>query len=335
MYRFFSLFLAAILFAVPASARELVAVGHAETYTAVFEDTLVDIAPAHNLGYVELLAANPGVDPWLPGEGTEILLPKRHLLPSATQKGIVINLGDMRMYRFDDKGTFLGTHPLGIGREGLATPTGQTKVTRKKAGPTWTPTARMREEDPELPEVVPPGPDNPLGTHALYLDWPTYLIHGTSKPNGVGRRVSSGCIRMYPEDIKTVFNATPVGTEVTVVREPVKIQWVDGMLYVEAHPEEIQADEIEYEGEIKTYILPEMFLDRLQKKAGGAYNKINWERVQTIIRERRGIPVAVLDLEGEDTKDAGKQCSDSEEEPFLPNVEDMVPQYNSSVPFNS
>lgn len=313
------LFLAFIICLLPCStmAKNLVAVGHQETHTAAYEDTLIDLAPIHDLGYVELLAANPGVDPWLPGKGTEIILPKQHLLPDAPHKGILINLGDMRMYRFDNAGKFLGTHPLGIGREGLNTPRGETKIIRKTEGPTWRPTARMREEDPDLPAVVPPGPDNPLGSHALYLDWPTYLIHGTSKPNGVGRRVSSGCIRMYPDDIKTVFQASPIGTNVHVIHQAVKLQWMDGMLYVEAHPEDVQADELEYDGKIKTYILPEGFLDRLQKKSGAAFDRINWETVQTVLRERRGIPVSVLDIEGNGEIITTKQCQDNDETPFI------------------
>ena len=154
-----------------------------------------------------MVAANPGIDPWVPGEGTEINLPTVHLMPDladADPEGIVVNLAEMRLYFFEKPGGVPQSFPIGIGRDGLNTPTGTTEVVAKRKNPTWRPTKRMRDEDPELPEVVPPGEDNPLGTRALYLGWPQYLIHGTNKPHGVGRRVSSGCVRLYPEDVETV-----------------------------------------------------------------------------------------------------------------------------------
>ena len=176
------------------------------SYRAAYEDTLLEVARRFKLGYVEMVAANPGTDPWLPGEGTEVVLPTVHLLPDAAREGIVINLADMRLYYFPEPNGPPRSYPIGIGRDGLTTPLGTTEVVRKRKDPTWHPTARMREEDPELAEVVPPGPDNPLGSRAMYLGWPTYLIHGTNKPWGIGRRSSSGCIRMYPEDAEELFD---------------------------------------------------------------------------------------------------------------------------------
>jgi lipoprotein-anchoring transpeptidase ErfK/SrfK len=180
-----------------------------------YENTLVRIARKHNVGLDELQLANPGVDIWLPGEATPIYLPTMSILPTTPRAGIVLNLPAMRLFYFDEStdGMSVTTHPVGIGREGWATPTGQTTVTDKVVAPAWYPPASVRAEhealgDP-LPSVVPPGPDNPLGDYALDLEMPGYLIHGTNKPAGVGMRVSHGCIRLYPEDIEALFDRVP------------------------------------------------------------------------------------------------------------------------------
>ena len=204
--------------------------GEEKIYVATQEDTLVHIARAQEMGFVEMRAANPNVDPWIPGNGTEVILPKRHILPDAPHEGIVINLPEMRLYAFVNGDQEPSTFPIGIGREGLETPLGTTTVVRKAEGPSWRPTARMRREDPSLPAVVEAGPENPLGTHALYLGWPTYALHGTNKPYGIGRRISSGCIRLYPENITQLFEMIPVGTKVTVVNQPIKLAWIDDIL---------------------------------------------------------------------------------------------------------
>ena len=175
------------------------------TYRAAYQDTLPELARKFGLGYVEMVAANPGTDPWLPGEGTDIVLPTVHLMPDARPEGIIINLADMRLYFFEKPDAPPRSYPIGIGRDGLTTPTGTTEIVRKTKDPIWHPTERMRSENPELPEAVPPGPDNPMGARAMYMGWPLYAIHGTNKPWGVGRRVSSGCIRMIP---RTPNNST-------------------------------------------------------------------------------------------------------------------------------
>ena len=281
-------------------------IGDLETIRAKYEDTLLQIGRDHNLGYVEMVAANPNVDVILPGKGTKIILPKRHLIPDAPQSGIVINLAEMRMYDFATDPENPKTYPLGIGRDGLNTPLGVTKVTRKKDGPSWRPTPRMRKEDPELPAVVEPGPDNPLGTHALYLGWPAYLIHGTHKPLGVGRRVSSGCIRMYPEDIVQVFDDIPVGTRVNVIKQPIKMAWIDDMLYLEAHAEDELADSFEDIGEIKEYRVPETLFSDLSDIAGDSKDRLDWKKIREAVKYRQGFPVAILldaPVENEITED--------------------------------
>lgn len=285
-------------------------IGDEEVITAKFEDTILELGRKYNLGYVEMVAANPGIDPWLPGDGTKIILPKRHLLPDAPREGIVINLAEMRLYNYLHDTNHPITHPLGIGRDGLNTPLGVTKIVRKKEGPTWRPTERMRREKPELPVAVPPGEDNPLGTHALYLGWPQYLIHGTHKPLGVGRRVSSGCIRMYPEDIITTFADVPVGTKVTVIKQPVKLGWIDGMLYLEAHAEDELADSYEDIGTIKEYRVPETLFKDLATAAGDQKSRLDWQKIREAVKSRTGMPVAILKSSGnnqEVTEDILKQ----------------------------
>ncbi|HEX6144374.1 MAG TPA: L,D-transpeptidase family protein [Geminicoccaceae bacterium] len=262
------------------------------SYTASYEDTLLDVARRFNLGYVEMVAANPGTDPWLPGAGTEVVLPTVHLVPDVEPEGIVINLADMRLYYFDPDGEPPVSYPIGIGRDGLGTPTGTTEIVRKQVDPTWRPTPRMREEKPELPPEVPPGPDNPLGNRAMYLGWPAYLVHGTNKPWGIGRRVSSGCIRMYPEDILELFEKVEVGTKVTVVDAPVKLGWIDGELYMEAHPTQEQSDQIEAKGTFEP-ILPGSVVDQVQAVAGDQLGRLDWSRIRKAAVERRGYPIRI------------------------------------------
>ncbi len=267
-------------------------IGKMRVHEAAYEDTLVDLARKENLGYVEMRAANPDVDPWLPGAGTKLVVPGEHLLPEGPREGILINLPDMRLYYFPQKDGAPLSWPIGIGADGLATPTGSTTVVRKMAGPSWRPTAEKRARDPEVPEVVGPGPDNPLGAYALYLGWPAYLIHGTNKPWGVGRRVSSGCIRMYPEGIEDVFSRVSPGTKVTVVNQPVKMAFKGGELFMEAHPTLVQADAVEARGRFFPEV-PEGFLKHVLSVAGDAAVRLDWPTVRQVVRERRGYPVQV------------------------------------------
>jgi L,D-transpeptidase ErfK/SrfK len=268
-------------------------VGEIKQHTAIYEDTFVQLARDNNLGFVELRSANPHVDPWMPGAGTEIVLPTQHLLPKAPRRGIVINLPEQRLYYFGDGTGAPVTHPIGVGREGLSTPLGTTKIVRKKIGPIWRPTPRMRAEDPKLPEEIGPGRDNPMGTHAMYLGWAEYAIHGTNKPYGIGRRSSSGCIRMYPEDIVTMFDLVPEGTQVTVVDQPVKAAWIGDELYMEAHPSMDQAFDAEENGSVSTYEFTGDDMAQVMSEAGQYAGMIDWDIVRAAIRERRGIPILI------------------------------------------
>jgi len=268
--------------------------GNRETtsYRATYDDTLLEVARRFDLGYVEMVAANPGTDPWVPGEGTNVVLPTVHLMPNAAPEGIIINLADMRLYYFAEPGGPMQSFPIGIGRDGLKTPIGSTTITGKRKDPSWRPTARMRAEDPELPEVVPAGPDNPLGNRAMYLGWPQYLIHGTNKPLGIGRRVSSGCIRMYPEDVEYLFEQIGVGTKVTVVDQPIKLSWIDDALYIEAHPTQAQSDQIEASGSFEP-LLDSKVVDQVLAAAGDKAPSLDWSRIRQATIERRGYPIQI------------------------------------------
>jgi len=265
------------------------AVGQVLTYPIRAQETLLDVARHFELGYLDIVAANPGVDPWLPGQGTVLTIPTAFVLPDAPRKGIVINLAEQRLYYYPPNGQAVQTYPLGVGRDGLETPKGTTKVKRKKEGPSWRPTKRMREEDPELPAVVPPGPDNPLGAFALYLGWPQYLIHGTHKPWGVGRRVSSGCIRLYPEGIERLFSQVSIGTMVTVVDQPAKLGWVGDDLYLEVHTSQKQADQLEEEGKFGFEDIDDLIL-QIIRLAGKEQSRLLWDVVQKAVQERNGVP---------------------------------------------
>jgi L,D-transpeptidase ErfK/SrfK len=269
-------------------------VGDIQVTTARYEDTLPEIARRYDLGYEEIVAANPGVDPWLPGEGTQIVLPTAFVLPPGEREGLVLNLAAMRLFYFTkaepEQPAEVITHPVGIGREGWRTPQGETRITKKIANPAWTVPQSVRREhaaqgDP-LPPVVPPGPDNPLGEYAMRLSLPSYLIHGTNKPWGVGMRVSHGCIRLYPEDIARLFPEVPEGTPVRIINEPYLYGWRDGVLYLEAHPPLVE-DTRYRNGDLQP--LEKM----LAEQAAGRPVTVNTQRANQIVREAQGLPVPV------------------------------------------
>lgn len=268
-------------------------IGSMQTHVTVYEDSLVDLARKFGLGYTEIVSANPGIDPWVPGADKKIVLPTQHILPAGPREGVVINLSDQRLYFFREDGKTVDSVPLGIGNAGWDTPKGTTKVVRKKKHPTWYVPKSVRKEDPELPAVVRPGPDNPLGTRAVYLGWPAYLFHGTNKPYGVGRRVSHGCVRLYPEDIERLYPSIKVGMPVRVIDQPMKLARENGQVWVEIHPNQQQADEVEQTGK-HTPAKPPEFEYLLTMTAGEDSDRIDWEKAKQAAIERRGIPVAIL-----------------------------------------
>jgi L,D-transpeptidase ErfK/SrfK len=252
------------------------------------EDTLIDLAPELGVGYVELLAANPGVDPWLPGE-TRLVVPAARLLPSGKREGIVVNLGDLHLYYFQ-KDQPVRAYPIGIAKDGYATPIGVTAVKAKREKPTWIPGPSARRDHPEFPAQIKPGPDNPLGEHALYLGWPQYLIHGTNDPRGVGRHSSRGCIRLYPKDIAELYSLVQPGTPVRVVNEPVKLGWIAGELYLEVNPDADQSLELDETGKYPAAPAPADLRTQVKRVAGTSAASIDWATVDSIGASRYGIP---------------------------------------------
>lgn len=213
--------------------------GHNGARQLVYEDTFAKVAREEGIGYEALRRANPGVDDWLPGEGTHIVLPTARLLPQVAREGIVVNLSELRLYFFDDKNKQVYVYPIGIGSEGTETPVMQTHVVGKIEQPVWYPPPSIRAKHAAngkvLARQVPPGPDNPLGDFAIQLGRSGYFIHGTNQPIGVGRRISSGCIRLYARHIEALVYQVDKGTPVSVIRQPYKVAWQDGALYLEAH----------------------------------------------------------------------------------------------------
>jgi len=297
-------------------------VGVVQVVTATRDDTLTDIARRFNVGYEEIVRANPKVDPWLPGEGREIVVPSQFILPDAPRTGLVINIAAMRIFyyppvRRGERPVVL-THPIGIGKVGWRTPEGVTKIVRRQQDPTWRVPVSVRKEHHEngedLDPVIGPGPDNPLGKYAFYLQWPSYLIHGTNKPAGVGLRSSHGCIRLYPEDIAQFFAMVPVGTQVRVVNQPFVFGWRDGQLYMQ--PFGVLEDDTRDWAKAQRRLLSKSLAATLQQQLKAHRTQVDWTLVSALARTPRGVPVPITE-------------SDATVEQVLaaaPRVQNVVPQ---------
>lgn len=276
-------------------------VGEVQVIRARYEDTFIDIARAYDLGFDELVQANPGVDPWLPGADTRVVLPTQFILPEAPRAGIVLNIGAKRIFFFPKpapgEAPVVITHPVGIGREGWATPIGTTTVVAKVKDPVWTVPASIRREHAEkgdrLPARMLAGPDNPLGAYALRLGFPSYLIHGTNKPSGIGMRVSHGCVQLFPEDIESLFSQVPVGTAVRIVNQPLLVGWRDANLYVEAHPA-LEDDRRNLRAALDKRIAQEMRKHRNDATARAPL-KLDSSLLSATVKESRGFPVPLLE----------------------------------------
>lgn len=297
----------------PASDRDGDVVGEVQVIRARYEDTFTDIARAYDLGFDELVQANPGVDPWLPGAGTRVVLPTQFILPDAPREGIVLNIGIKRIFFYPKvtagESPLVITHPVGIGRDGWATPIGATTVVAKVKDPVWTVPPSIRKEHAEagdpLPAQVGAGPDNPLGAFALRLGFPSYLIHGTNKPSGIGMRVSHGCVQLFPEDIESLFNQVPVGTTVRIVNQPQLVGWQAGNLYLEAHPA-LEDDQRNLQVALGQRLAQALrkrkpnppqkpALNPAQSPIQGAPVSVDAGLVATTVKEARGFPVRLLE----------------------------------------
>ena len=265
-----------------------------------YEDTLIELARRYSLGYEELTRVNVGIDPWLPGEGTEIVIPGQRILPPGARQGVVVNLPEHRLYFFPkpkkgEKPSVM-TFPVSVGKMDWRTPIGTTRIVDKRKNPSWIPPESVRKEHAArgepLPRIVGPGPDNPLGAHAMRLAIPggSYLIHGTNNPDAVGMAVTHGCLRMYPEDVARLFDAVAVGTPVALVNEPVKIARVDGEIWLEVHPP-VNAEGQAIEPDIAD------FERRLDELLGPTQTAIHWDLALQALREASGIPLVIgLDI---------------------------------------
>jgi L,D-transpeptidase ErfK/SrfK len=267
-------------------------VGSPSETRAAHEDTLSDIARIHHLGFDEIVAANPGVDAWIPGEGRMVKLPTERILPNAPRNAIVVNLPEGRLYYFrkdDKKHPIVETYPISVGQMDWNTPLGVTQIVAKQKKPIWYPPKSVRDkhlaDGDVLPPFIPPGPDNPLGDYALRLGIPggSYLIHGTNKPIGVGMQVTHGCIRLYPEDIETLFGEVPVGMAVRIVNQRVKTGWNNGVLYLEVHPP-LEGSDLKVEND----------LTALTRAVVAATSRrqviVDWDTAERLFREARGEP---------------------------------------------
>ena len=308
------------IFELPPEGHDVI--GAVSTVIARHEDTLIDIARRHGLGYQDIVRANPNVNVWLPGEGTEVILPTRFVLPAGIRSGVVLNLAEYRLYYFsepaDGEAAYVMTYPISIGRMDWETPLGLTRIISKVRNPSWYVPQSVLDEhaadgDP-LPRIVPPGPENPLGEFAMRLGLPGYLIHSTNRPAGVGMRVTHGCVRMFPEDIEYLFGKVATNTAVRIINEPVKVGWSGDQLVMEVHPilemaaatvdEPTQDDEISNETipdeavaaeavEIAvkdplTY-LTEQYIVATGERAG----RLDWHLAEQIISRSDGIPTVV------------------------------------------
>ena len=258
------------------------------------DEDLLDIARRFDLGQNEIIRLNPDVDRWMPEAGTHIQLQSERLLPDAPRAGLVLNLPEFRLYFFpkpqSDELSSVITHPISIGRQDWDTPLGRTTIVQKKENPTWTPPESIKKEhaakgDP-LPDVVPAGPNNPLGLFAMRLGIPGYLIHSTNKPYGVGLRVSHGCIRMYPEDISTLFPIIKVGEPVTIVNQAVKVGWAGDSLYIEIHPplENHQSDN-----------LLDIALDLIEQANDNVLPVLDGAALRSALTEQQGLPIKIYE----------------------------------------
>ncbi|MES9945802.1 MAG: L,D-transpeptidase family protein [Candidatus Thiodiazotropha sp.] len=263
-------------------------VGRIFMLTTRYEETFSDIARTYDIGYRQMVAANPEVDPWLPGEGSEVVIPQQYVLPPGPREGLVINLAELRLFYFPQDRPVVITYPIGIGREGWSTPTGETSVIGKKKDPSWTvPKSILQEHEEDgdpLPPIVPPGPDNPLGNRAIYLGMNGYLLHGTNKPYGVGMRVSHGCIRLYPENVEQFFEEVEIGIPVRIIDKPFKAGWLKGELFVQVHPPLVEY--VEERGNNYTELV-----NAVVNKLGEDQRRPDWDQLHNFIEQKTGIPM--------------------------------------------
>ncbi len=271
-------------------------IGDNYIHTVFQGEHLADIADQYDVGFLSLLSANHDIDPYLLQPNSFLTIPKKLILPDVPYQGIVINLAELRLYYFDEKNKRVHVFPIGIGRIGRETPLMTTHISQKRTDPEWVPTEEIKREYKQergivLPNIVPPGDDNPLGEHALRLAFEggVYSIHGTNKDFGVGLRVSAGCIRLAPQNISWLFKQVKVGEKVRIINQAVKTSLEpDGTFYVEAH-RPLSRDIEEAESRILTQPDPSVL-----KKLEGNKNAI--DRYLSVLAIQSGLPTEITSL---------------------------------------
>ncbi|MBN2653904.1 MAG: L,D-transpeptidase family protein [Nitrospirae bacterium] len=260
-------------------------VGINQHHTVADRESLIEVARKYGIGFNSIHNANRDLDEFIPGDGADVLIPTSFIIPEEKKSSIVINLSEMRLYYFFSKGKsrYVSTFPIGIGTDISSTPTGVFKITHKIVKPSWYVPLSVQKEHPELPKVVPPGPENPLGTHSMRLSSSAYLIHGTHRPYGVGRRVSHGCIRLYPEHIPQLFSIVPIGTTVHIIQQPVKVGQREGRVYISVNNDD-QLEGFNYLGSVIGILKQKNLLD-----------KINTEKLYETVEMKKGYPVDITE----------------------------------------
>jgi L,D-transpeptidase ErfK/SrfK len=266
-------------------------VGALETYVVQEGDTMLDVGRHFDLGYNEMIAANPGVDPWVPPPGEVLLIPTEYVLPESSYQGLVVNIPEMRLYYFHGgggaaEGTLVTTYPVGLGRDDWRTPQGSFRVRGKTENPTWVIPESIRAEHVREREddraMIPGGdPDNPLGLYRLELTLPLYALHGSNMPWGVGMQVSHGCVRLYNEDIAALFHEVRVGTPGEFVYQPVKVGIRNGVVYVEVH-NDIYGLRTSLEDEAEHLLSRHGWTDRVDRA-----------RLRQALVDHSGVPIAI------------------------------------------
>jgi L,D-transpeptidase ErfK/SrfK len=302
LYIFTSLFLSlfpgsqasATTYPLPPPGEQLI--GKIEHDRASHDETLLDIALRHDLGHEEIVAANPDIDPWLPPDGALVTLPTQHILPDTPREGIVINMPELRLYYYPEakpgEQPVVITYPISIGSEGRDLPAGLSRITEKKVKPSWNVPEAIRaeheREGDDLPAVIPPGPDNPLGDYAMRLSGSSYLIHGTNRSFSIGMRISHGCIRMYPADIEALFPQVPIGTPVRIINQPFKAGWRTDELYVEAHKPLQEAEYAPKSGNATGMV------SAIIKVSNVVFDDASWALTSRAAEQQTGIPIKII-----------------------------------------
>jgi L,D-transpeptidase ErfK/SrfK len=254
-------------------------IGALRKHTVKPKETLLDVARVHGLGFHEIEILYPRIDPWIPKAGTRLTIPTLWILPPTKRQGIVVNIPELRLYRFFPKTQTVRTYPVGIGDLETETPLGTYRVARKDVDPEWkVPPDRQAKYGYE---IMPPGPDNPLGQYWIGLSNRKYGIHGTNNAWSIGRSVSGGCIRLYPEHISRLYKEVPLGTYVEIIYEPVKFGYWKGRIYIEVHPDLYE----------KIDDMEEHAMNLLDRR--GLRNHVSVEKVKKAVERKNGLPVAV------------------------------------------